>query len=328
MAENQSAVIDTPQPRRGYVRGEHDRPGVLARFGVHAGMLLLKLLPRAWRDRLARRFGPRLLEKRWRRRQIVDVNLRTCFPDLEDAARGALQGEFATRFLRVALDLGDLWWGSQATLQRRITFDGAEHLDAVLAAGRPAILLSPHTIALDIGGLALCGRWPMLGLTSEPKSGLADWAFLRLRSRYSDYVFDRTMSVRRVIREVQGGRVLFYLPDEDHGHLKKSVFAPFFGKPTSTVLGTGRMLALAGAAVLPATTLFDAATGRYTLKILPPVADVSATDAEHNCRVIRREIEALIRLQPADYLWTLRIFNNQPDGKANPEYPPPTIPLQ
>src|SRR5690606_10045310 len=119
------------------------------------------------------------------------------------AQRDALKREFATRLLRVALDLGDLWWGGQASLQKRVTFEGAEHLDAVRAAGRPAILLSPHTIALDVGGLALCGRWPMLGLTSEPKSGLADWAFMRLRSRYGDRVFDRTMPVRRVIREVQ-----------------------------------------------------------------------------------------------------------------------------
>ncbi|HEX7047158.1 MAG TPA: hypothetical protein VF275_06275 [Gammaproteobacteria bacterium] len=324
MTERKST--DVRRPRKNYVRAA-DKPNPFARLGVHAGFLFLKLLPQSLRDRIARRFGPRLLEKRWRRKQIVDVNLKTCFPEMNDADRGELKREFAFRFLRIALDLGDLWWGSSKSLLANIDFEGAEHLDAVRAANRPVILLGPHTIGLDIGGLALCCRWPVLGLTSEAKSGLADWAFLRLRSRYCDRVIDRTVSVRRMIREVQGGRVLFYLPDEDHGHLKKSVFVPFFGKPTSTMLGAGRLLALAKAEVLPFTTVFDAKTGRYVVKIFPPIADISS-EAEHNCFVIRRELEKLVRIQPEDYLWTLRIFNNQPDGKANPEYPAPTIPLE
>lgn len=314
------------RPRRGYQQVD-ERPGLLARVGVHAGFLLLACLPARLRNSIARRFGPRLLERRWRRRQIVEVNLKTCFPELSDSQRAAMKVDFAERFLRIALDLGDLWWGTPRSLLKKIEFEGAEYLDAVRAAGRPIILLGPHTIGLDIGGLALCCRWPVLGLTSEAKSGLANWAFLRLRTRYCDRVIDRTVSVRRMIREVQGGRVLFYLPDEDHGHLKKSVFVPFFGKPTSTILGAGRLLALARAEVLPFTTLFNKTTGRYTVKILPPIADISSQDPEYNCMVIRRELEKLIRLQPQDYLWTLRIFNNQPDGKANPDYPPPTIPL-
>lgn len=314
------------RPRREYQRVE-ERPSLLARVGVHAGFLLLVLLPLRLRNWIAARFGPRLLERRWRRRQIVDVNLKTCFPEMTDMQRAGMKAEFSERFLRIALDLGDLWWGTSRSLLKKIDFEGSEHLDDVRAAGRPVILLGPHTIGLDIGGLALCCRWPVLGLTSEAKSGLANWAFLRLRTRYCDRVIDRTVSVRRMIREVQGGRVLFYLPDEDHGHLKKSVFVPFFGKPTSTILGAGRLLALARAEVLPFTTLFNKDTGRYTVKILPAIADISADDAEYNCVVIRRELEKLIRLQPQDYLWTLRIFNNQPDGKANPDYPPPTIPL-
>lgn len=315
------------RPRRNY-QAVAERPPWLARLGVHAGFLALRLLSRGLRRRLAERLGPRLLERRWRRRQIVEVNLRTCFPERSETERETMKRVFAARFLRVALDLGDLWWGTPDSLLRRIRFEGAEHVDAVRAAGRPVILLGPHTVGLDVGGLALCCRWPVLGLTSEAKSGLQQWAFVRLRSRYCDRVIDRTFPVRRLIREVRDGRILFYLPDEDHGHLKKSVFVPFFGKPTSTILGAGRLLALAGAEVLPFTTVFDERSARYLVKIFPPVPDISAEDAEHNCMVIRRELEKLIRIQPEDYLWTLRIFNNQPDGRANPDYPPPTIPLE
>lgn len=324
--ESKQGLDRQRKPRRNYARIE-ETPGLFRRLGVHFGFLLLMLLPNAMRGWIAERLGPRLLDKRWRRRQIVEVNLKTCFPERDARERAAMKRAFSIRFLRIALDLGDLWWGTPRSLLKKIEFEGAEHLDAVRHAGDPVILLGPHTIGLDIGGLALCCRWPVLGLTSEAKSGLANWAFLRLRSRYCDRVIDRTVPVRRMIREIQSGRVLFYLPDEDHGHLKKSVFVPFFGKPTSTMLGAGRLLALARAKVLPFTTVYDPARGKYIVKILPPVADISFDDAEHNCRVIRRELERLIRILPEDYLWTLRMFNNQPDGSANAEYPPPTIPL-
>ena len=315
-------------PRERYVRRTDDRPGLLGRLGAHSGMFLLWLLPRRLKDFIARRMGPKLLDKRWRRRQIVEANLDIAFPEKTEADRLALKQEFAYRFLRIALDLGTLWWGTRRSLLANTVFEGDEIVDRLLQEGRPVILLGPHTIGLDIGGLALSCRFPILGLTSEPKSGLADWAFLRLRQRYCDEVIDRTYSVRKMIRGVQSGRVLFYLPDEDHGHLKKSVFVPFFGRDTATLLGAGRLLALAEAEVCPFTTVWNAETGKYHVKIFAPVAGMATKDPVENCRVMREELEKLIRIQPEDYLWTLRIFNNEKNGRANPKYPAPTIPLR
>lgn len=323
-----SSAQETLAPRTDYARHRERLPGLAARFGVHAGFLLLKLMPKGLRTALARRIGPRLLDRRWRRRQIVEANLEIAFPDKTAGEREELKREFAFRFIRIALDLGDLWWGSRQSLLSRTVFEGDEIVDRLLAEGTPVILLGPHTIGLDIGGLALSCRFPILGLTSEPKSGLADWAFLRLRRRYCDEVIDRTYSVRRMINSVREGKVLFYLPDEDHGHLKKSVFVPFFGRDTATLLGAGRLLALADAAVCPFTTVWNAETGRFHVKIFEPVAGMATADPMQNCRVMREELEKLICIQPEDYLWTLRVFNNEKNGRANPKYPPPTVPLR
>ncbi len=180
-------------------------------------------------------------------------------------------------------------------------------------------------VGLEVGGLVLATRFPMLALTSEAKGSLEEWIFSRLRRRYSDVVLDRTVSMRRVIRELQGGRVLYYLPDEDHGHLKPSEFVPFFGRPTATLTGAGRLLAMAAVPVFPTGVYFDETSGVYTIRIHPGIT-VNA-DPIINCAMIRRETESLIRAQPSDYLWTLRMFNNEPDGSANPLYPPPKIPL-
>lgn len=325
---NGDTAAEPRQPREDYARHAGRRPMLPARAGVHLLFLLLRILPAAARDWMARRLGPRMLQKRWRRRQIVEANLEIAFPDWSQAERDELQREFAFRFIRIALDLGDLWWGSRQSLLDNTVFEGAEIVERLLADGKPVILLGPHTIGLDIGGLALSCRFPILGLTSEAKSGLADWAFLRLRRRYCDEVIDRTYSVRRMIKAIQDGKPLFYLPDEDHGHIKKSVFVPFFGRDTATLLGAGRLLALAAAAVCPFTTVWNHETGKYHVKIFEPVEALAGSDPVENCRLMRQQLERLIRLQPEDYLWTLRIFNNEKNGRANPKYPPPSIPLR
>lgn len=314
------------EARRNYTKRDLTPPALPARIAVHALMWLLRILPLAWRRGLANRLGPKLLERNWRRRQIVHANLRTCFPELDDSQRNELAEDFASRLVFAVLDICRLWRGPHAGIEKFIRFVGEEHLQAELEAGRGAILLVPHTVSLEIGGLALAARFPMLGLTSEPKQGIEDWLFRRLRMLYSDRVLDRTSPVRRVLRELDGGRVLYYLPDEDHGHLKRSVFVPFFGKPTATLQGAGRLLAIAKQRVLPCTTLLNPATGGYVIHIFPAVE--FTRDTGENCRRIREELERLVRMQPADYLWTLRMFNNQPDGRANPDYPPPKIPLR
>lgn len=311
------------QARSAYFRRNFDQPAWYKRLAVHLLMFLLRMLPGAVKRALAGRMAARQVRKQGRRQQIIDVNLRTCFPGMSEDKRALRKLHFAEKLFTAALDVAHFWKGPRPALDRLVRIEGREHLDSALGKGSGAILLVPHTTSLEIGGLSLARRYPMLGLTSEPKQDIEHWAFKRIREQFSDAVLDRTASVRRVIRELRGGRVLYYLPDEDHGHLKPSVYVPFFGRPTATLEGAGRLLALAKVPVLPALTWFDADRHQYVTEIFPAVA--FGDDVDENCALVRNEIEKLIRLKPDDYLWTLRMFNNQPDGSANPEYPPPKI---
>lgn len=306
--------------RQSYGDRELVPPSYGRRLLAHLLFTLVWLLPRAGFGWFARRYGPRLLQRRQRRYVVADVNVGLCFPHLNTAGRNQLLDDFARKLVFAGQDLFRLWWATPKTLAKRVRIEGSEHLDAARQTGRPIVLLVPHTVGLEIGGLALATRYPMLGLTSEAKCGFKSWALDRVRRRFADRLTNRAMPVCRVLSQVRDGRILYYLPDEDHGHLGRSVFVPFFDNPTCTLLGTGRMLALLDPLVLPCTTMLDMNTRRYTVKLFSPVTGVSR-NAEQNCVLIRRELEKLVRLQPEDYLWTLRMFNNQPDGSANPDYP-------
>ena len=53
-----------------------------------------------------------------KRRRIVHINLRLCFPDKSAAERTALAREHFALLGRSLLERGILWWGSTERLQR------------------------------------------------------------------------------------------------------------------------------------------------------------------------------------------------------------------
>ena len=73
--------------------------------------------------------------------------------------------------------------------------------------------------------------------------------------------------------------------------------------------------------VLPCATHLDGDSGRFTVVIEAPLP-AFGKDAEANCRVLRAELERLIRSDPADFLWGQRIFHHQEGLRPGEVYMP------
>src|SRR5690606_29222815 len=117
-------------------------------------------------------------------------------------------------------------------------------------------------------------RYPMIALVREDKGTLGGWALRKLRGRFCDCVLERTDPLLKVVRAVKSGRVLYYLPDEDHGKRRRPVFVPYFGRRVCTVLGSGRLVSMTKAQVLPCLATVDPATGIYRVRIEAPLRDI------------------------------------------------------
>ena len=95
---------------------------------------------------------------------IADTNLKICFPELDAAARQALLLKSIRVGLKTFMGFGELSWRSKARLTRRIKVTGWEHVQAEQSAGRPVILVVPHTWAVD-----MIGRYfSMMGMRCAP----------------------------------------------------------------------------------------------------------------------------------------------------------------
>jgi KDO2-lipid IV(A) lauroyltransferase len=118
------------------------------------------------------------------------------------------------------------------------------------------------------------------------------------------------------VRHVRDGGVLWFAPDQE-SRRGESVFVPFFGKPAWTLTSTHQLARLTGAAVLP---LFHRRLpdGRYELEIGPVLENFPSNDAVADTARVMAVLEALIRREPAQYLWIHQRFKKQPPGSTNP----------
>src|SRR5690606_34070419 len=90
--------------------------------------------------------------------RIARRNLELCFPDLPAGERQRiLRGHF--RSVGIGLfETAMSWWSPDERIRKLTQLEGQEHLEAALAAGKGALLLSAHFTTLRIGARSLCVR--------------------------------------------------------------------------------------------------------------------------------------------------------------------------
>jgi lauroyl-KDO2-lipid IV(A) myristoyltransferase len=112
---------------------------------------------------------------------IAETNLKICFPHLDEAGRQALLLKSIRVGLKTFMGFGELTWRSPDFLKGRVKVSGWEHMEAERAAGRPMILVVPHTWAVDMIGRYFAIRGSMCTMMKSPKDQVFDWYINRER---------------------------------------------------------------------------------------------------------------------------------------------------
>jgi KDO2-lipid IV(A) lauroyltransferase len=250
------------------------------------------------------------------RRNVVRINLELCFPDLSAAGREKLAREHFRALGRSILERGVLWWGSRARLEKMIRITGTEKLRAWLDAGRPVILLAPHFVGLDAGGVAVAMRFDSLSMYAEQADPVFDRLLLQGRHRFGDQLLlTRRDGVRATVKAMKAGRPFYYLPDLNTRR-REGVCVPVVGVPASTTDGLSRLARVAGAVVLTCVTRMLPGGQGYLTEIGDAWEDFPSADAEADTARMNAWIETAVRAMPEQYYWVHRRFKTRPESEA------------
>jgi KDO2-lipid IV(A) lauroyltransferase len=282
----------------------------------HIGIFLLWLvhwLPLSVQAALGNALGSVLYAVAGKRRRVGEINLQLCFPEWDSARRNAVLRAHFRCAARAALEHGILWWSPQARVERLVRFAGLEHFQPL--QGRPMILLAPHFVGLDMGGVRFtAGYAPIVSMYSRMKNPHFNRLMLLARTRFgSSKMFSRHDGVRPLVREVKQGLPLYYLPDQDFG-AKDALFVPFFGVPAATVNALPRIAKVAGARVIPCVTRQLPGGQGYVAQFYPAWEHFPSDDIEADTRRMNAFIEERVREMPEQYFWLHKRFKTRPPG--------------
>jgi len=248
------------------------------------------------------------------RRRIVNRNLESCLPELGRRERVRLAKQNFRATAQAMLDTGIAWWASRSRLRRLVHCIGREHYDQALATGRPVILLAPHFIALDMGGLYLTteGR-SMISMYKRPKNRLLHVFIAQRRERFgAAKLVESRAGMKQVVRALKRGEVFYYLPDQNPGR-KNTVFVPFFGIPAATLTALGRLARITDALVVPC--ISRQRGGGYEVIFKPALEDFPTGDDITDAVRMNEAIEQAVRENPDQYFWMHKRFRTRPIGE-------------
>jgi KDO2-lipid IV(A) lauroyltransferase len=247
-----------------------------------------------------------------REAQVAAINLRLCFPDLNDDQRQSLLRESLSQTGRTATELAWLWSRSAATVNAGIRVVAGEQLllDAI-AAGRGVLIAAPHLGAWEALNLLISRTAPVAILYRPPRQTWVEALINRCRGRFgAEPVRAEAASVRRLMKRLKDGGVVGILPDQQP-KVGEGEFAPFFGRPALTMSLFPKLAQRTGAKVLFAWAERLPGGGGFAVRFVD-LGEVDDTAA------LNTAVECLARSAPAQYQWTYKRFGIQPDGGRSP----------
>ncbi|WP_455212038.1 LpxL/LpxP family Kdo(2)-lipid IV(A) lauroyl/palmitoleoyl acyltransferase [Kaarinaea lacus] len=250
-----------------------------------------------------------------RRRHIGAVNLKLCFPELDEATRSNILKRNFQSVATAGLETALAWWAPDAKLRHLANYHGLENLTHAIASGKSIILLTAHFTSLEIGGRLLLMEQQYASMYKRHRNELLEAVISRSRSKHCEIAIQQD-DIRGFLRLLKNKVPVWYAPDQDLG-MNRSVIAPFMGVPTATITAAGRFAKMADALVVPYfPTRRDDGSG-YDIEILPPLENFPTGDDVADATIINKVIEDQARKTPEQYLWLHRRFKTRPPGESS-----------
>jgi len=287
---------------------------------------LLSLLPMSMVYGLGTALGDFVYQIAPSRRKIALRNLELCFPERSRQEIQMLAKETFRNIARVTLLSGIGWWSGRGRLTRLVQLKHSAHYEQALNSGRNVILLAPHFVALELGGIYLSMTSPIVSVYQRGRNPIFDQLTLTGRSRFGAVLVERKSDARRLIREMKKGSPLYYLPDQDPGiqwDPRRAVFAPFFGIQAATWATLARLACLTNALVLPCATKILPAGQGFEIIFGSPLENFPSGDPVLDATCMNQAIEVFVRDMPGQYFWAHRRFKTQPPGGQDYYADPP-----
>ena len=252
------------------------------------------------------------------------INLKLCFPDLSQGERELLLKETLKENATTLLEMPAVWYGSTERWMDRMEGESVrQEILQLKGQGKGVIFAMPHLGNFELSAHFIGQIGTGVGLYRPPRKAGLESVMLEGRNRpgkNNRMVPADRHGIKALYQALENNEFVVILPDQQLKGARggSGVFAPFFGIPALTMTLVNRFASKTGA---PVYLIGFVRTGRKPgYQVIGKLAEpeVGSRDLELAAAALNQGIEQLVRLYPAQYQWTYRRFEAQPDGGASP----------
>jgi KDO2-lipid IV(A) lauroyltransferase len=284
-----------------------------------AALTCLRPLPYPWSSGLLRRTahlaGPLL----GIRREVVNAQLKSVFPDRPTAELASLAGKV---YDHLGLTIAEVLCAEPEALYRSVDVaPGWDVLDRALARGRGAIAATGHIGNFELGGRVLARRFPLLDVVKTQRNAPFDRFIQDQRIRFGIRTVPVDSSGRAVLAHLRSGGLVSLLMDQNAG--KIGFRTDFLGLPASTWPGAARISIITGCPVVPVAILRNS-DHSHTLHIAAALEPQGLTDREEDIREYTSRISAAVERFiwdcPEQWFWVHRRWKGAVEARGSDEF--------
>jgi Kdo2-lipid IVA lauroyltransferase/acyltransferase len=249
-----------------------------------------------------------------RLRRVALRNLSLAMPELDERARGRIVDGVFRSLARLLVSFARFPSIDRGNLDRWIRWEGAEHFENALRAGRGVLFATAHLGNWELSAFAhalLAG--PMHIVVRPLDNPLIDRLVERRRTLTGNHLIEKKDFARSILKALAANQAVGILIDQN-ASAADGVFVDFFGLPACAGTGFAKLAAHSGAAVLPGFALWSEEERRYILRFYPAVPITG--DAARDTQTLQATLEAIVRAWPDQWLWIHRRWKTRPAGEA------------
>jgi KDO2-lipid IV(A) lauroyltransferase len=279
---------------------------------------LLAWLPLSWLHFLGRRLGLLVyrLSPTYAERLRENAQLAGYTGEAFVRAAAASAGEGA-------LEVPKVWFRPDEALSR-VVAEGWDDVAAAIAEGNGILFMTPHIGCFEVVARYYAHRGGPLTVLYRPprKAWLSVLVEAGRKGPNLDTAPANLQGVRRLVRALRKGDAIGILPDQVPGN-GEGVWAPFFGKPASTMVLPGRLASQTGAAIVMAAG--ERLPGGKGWKAhFVRVTGEMPEGSEAQAAWVNAALEKVIRRVPTQYLWGYNRYKT-PKGAEPADDPAETL---
>jgi KDO2-lipid IV(A) lauroyltransferase len=240
-------------------------------------------------------------------------NIQLCFPEMPEQEQEQIVKRNIENTAMAFFETTIAWWWPNWRFAKLGRVKGIEHIEKAQAEGKGVLLLTAHSLHLEIDGRLFGMKKEGIGFYRPHDNPVMEFFQYRGRCKSNKSMIGKR-NVRGLIEALNNGEICFYLPDQDYGR-NRCEFVPFFAvKDTATTTGTLLFAEQGNCAVIPLMT--KRTSNGYELEILEPFDNFPSDNPAADVTRVNQWVEKAVLGAVDQYMWVHRRFKTRPDKDA------------